>query len=211
MPDSAKNEQAEGWLTLQEASDKMGVSPATLRAWADQGRIPSYRTPGGHRRFRVPEGGTPFRSQVRGMEARWRLLEHSVLGRVNLEREGSSPHAVPAAGVKEQRELERKLIRLCILALQRDRAGLEESANEMGQALGKWNWRYGVPLAEAFAALSHLRRALNDSVVEFVFGVGDPNVDELNLWLGRVNGIIDLVIVSMLEYRGEDSRKNAGK
>lgn len=39
------------WLSLQEASDKFGVAPSTLRRWGDAGRVPMKRTLGGHRRF----------------------------------------------------------------------------------------------------------------------------------------------------------------
>lgn len=39
------------WLTLTEASGRLGVTPNTLRRWADKGQIPSFVTPGGHRRF----------------------------------------------------------------------------------------------------------------------------------------------------------------
>lgn len=39
------------WLTLGEASRLLGIHPATLRHWADQGAIKFFRTPGGHRRF----------------------------------------------------------------------------------------------------------------------------------------------------------------
>ena len=39
------------WLSLQEASNMLGVHPSTLRQWADSGKIPTVRTPGGHRRF----------------------------------------------------------------------------------------------------------------------------------------------------------------
>jgi len=40
-----------GWLGLDEASKRLNVHPATLRDWADKGRIRTFRTPGGHRRF----------------------------------------------------------------------------------------------------------------------------------------------------------------
>lgn len=38
-------------LTASEAAALLGVSVATVRGWADQGRLPSHRTVGGHRRF----------------------------------------------------------------------------------------------------------------------------------------------------------------
>jgi excisionase family DNA binding protein len=46
------NEEAlDQWLSLSEASELLGVHSSTLRRWADGGRVPCQRTPGGHRRF----------------------------------------------------------------------------------------------------------------------------------------------------------------
>lgn len=42
-----------GWLSLGPASALLGIDPDTLRRWADQGRVPAWTTPGGHRRFDV--------------------------------------------------------------------------------------------------------------------------------------------------------------
>ena len=39
------------WLTLQDASEMLGVATSTLRRWGDAGRVPMKRTLGGHRRF----------------------------------------------------------------------------------------------------------------------------------------------------------------
>src|SRR5450759_3449953 len=39
------------WIGLGEASRLLGIAPGTLRRWADEGRIPVFTTPGGHRRF----------------------------------------------------------------------------------------------------------------------------------------------------------------
>src|SRR5690349_7502047 len=42
-------------LTASEAAAIIGVSVATIRGWADDGRLPSHRTVGGHRRFELEE------------------------------------------------------------------------------------------------------------------------------------------------------------
>lgn len=42
-----------GTVSLSGAAAIAGVSVSTLRRWADEGRVPSFRTAGGHRRFRI--------------------------------------------------------------------------------------------------------------------------------------------------------------
>ncbi|MDR7483861.1 MAG: helix-turn-helix domain-containing protein [Armatimonadota bacterium] len=44
-------ERSGRWLSLGEAAAWLGVDEATLRHWADTGRVRTFRTPGGHRRF----------------------------------------------------------------------------------------------------------------------------------------------------------------
>ena len=40
------------WLTLGQAAKYIGVAQSTIRKWSDQGLVPAFYTPGGHRRFR---------------------------------------------------------------------------------------------------------------------------------------------------------------
>jgi excisionase family DNA binding protein len=40
------------WLTLGQAATYLGVAQSTLRKWTDSGRVPAFKTPGGHRRYR---------------------------------------------------------------------------------------------------------------------------------------------------------------
>ena len=42
---------ASPWLSLGEASRILGITPGTLRRWADEGQVATFVTPGGHRRF----------------------------------------------------------------------------------------------------------------------------------------------------------------
>src|SRR3712207_7500490 len=39
------------WLTIHEACAYLGVDQSTLRRWSDAGKVPVFRTPGGHRRY----------------------------------------------------------------------------------------------------------------------------------------------------------------
>jgi len=40
------------WVTLGQAARYLGVAQSTIRKWSDQGRVPAFYTPGGHRRYR---------------------------------------------------------------------------------------------------------------------------------------------------------------
>lgn len=40
------------WLTLGQAARYLGVAQSTIRKWSDQGRLPAFYTPGGHRRYK---------------------------------------------------------------------------------------------------------------------------------------------------------------
>ena len=40
------------WLTLGTAAKYLGVAQSTIRKWSDLGRVPTFYTPGRHRRYR---------------------------------------------------------------------------------------------------------------------------------------------------------------
>ena len=83
------------WLTLGQAAKFLGVAQSTIRKWSDQGRVPAFYTPGGHRRYRRRDleafldrsgpGGHTSGPLVLVVDDDARLREYM---RVNLEMEG---------------------------------------------------------------------------------------------------------------------------
>jgi excisionase family DNA binding protein len=53
-------------LSTSQAARELGVSLGTVRRWADMGYLPSYRTPGGQRRFSVDQIDDFVRSLQQG-------------------------------------------------------------------------------------------------------------------------------------------------
>jgi excisionase family DNA binding protein len=51
----ARSEDGERLLTIGQAAARLGVSVATLRAWADKGLVSVVRLPSGYRRFTPAE------------------------------------------------------------------------------------------------------------------------------------------------------------
>src|SRR6201996_8058694 len=91
--DSARRDPE--WLTLGQAARFLGVAQSTIRKWSDQGRVPAFYTPGGHRRYkrgdlelfldRSGPGGSHTGPLVLGGDDAPRIREYV---RVNLEMEG---------------------------------------------------------------------------------------------------------------------------
>src|SRR5215813_7988526 len=73
------------WVGLGEAAKILGVHPATLRLWADNGELPSQRTSGGHRRFRRADLAQWQAAQNAPTSAEAQLLVQSAMGRARFE------------------------------------------------------------------------------------------------------------------------------
>jgi excisionase family DNA binding protein len=92
------------WLTLGQAAKFLGVAQSTIRKWSDQGRVPAFYTPGGHRRYRRRDlesfldrsgpGGRSGGPVVLVVDDDERLREFV---RVNLELEGYSVREASSA------------------------------------------------------------------------------------------------------------------
>ena len=89
-PSQSTDEAAEGrgirgrWFSINAACDFLGVDQSTLRRWSDAGKIPVFRTPGGHRRYgeddlRALVGESP-RKQERPRVSRQELTDRSLSG-----------------------------------------------------------------------------------------------------------------------------------
>lgn len=137
----------------------LGIAPGTLRRWADDGRVPVFTTPGGHRRFP--------REALRG------LLPANRTRRPTLSRLGTSPERIARAyrarpgGIPAQarpwvadlppeareafRERGRDLVRLLLEHL--DATTRVEAANRLRQAAGLAA-SYGRESAQLGASLS---------------------------------------------------------
>lgn len=96
MPDTAPVAAAAGILALGAAASMLGVDRDTLRRWADAGRIRSFTTPGGHRRF--------ARIEVERLMAAKRAGRRSLAGRPSLAALGATPERIARAYGRQYRD-----------------------------------------------------------------------------------------------------------
>jgi excisionase family DNA binding protein len=157
-------------LALGAASRLLGVDPDTLRRWADEGRVPAFTTPGGHRRFERkalerlmaarrtgPDHGlTSLGSNADRLSAAYR--------RRYSEQHGSAIDVrtrVPAADRDSFRDIGRQLVSALVRHLDETgqaRATAEREAIDLAARLGERLALYGVSLADGVSMFVSARR-----------------------------------------------------
>ncbi len=163
------------WLTLKEAADLLGIHPATLRVWADEGAIPSFRTRGGHRRFAVEDVQAFLEKHTRGKSALARREDQGIVTQALAVTRHRLPHARRGAAWYEAfdeatRERKRRQGRLLFsLALQyvskpEERESILARARELGEQYGEESVRFGVSLVETLRAIFFFKQALLDTL-----------------------------------------------
>jgi excisionase family DNA binding protein len=194
------------WLSLQEASEILGVHPSTLRQWADAGKIPTVRTPGKHRRFAESDVRAllePEPLQPPGVQ----LLVQSALGRTRLEigggkiNEQSWYQRFDEADKVEHRDLGRKLLSLVIQYLTQpsDRPAVLEDARTLGRSYGERSLISKLTLTESVRAFLYFQDFLMDGVVQMSETMKQrANIDLVSTHQ-QINTFINEVLVAMLD------------
>jgi excisionase family DNA binding protein len=158
-------------LALGAASRLLGVDPDTLRRWADEGRVPAFTTPGGHRRFERralermiasrrtgPAGGlAAFGATQDRLSAAYRRRYGELHG-------GSVPDprtTVPETDRESFRDTGRRLVDALVRHLDETgsaRATASRDAVDLAADMGDRLARHGVPLPDAVAMFLSARR-----------------------------------------------------
>lgn len=194
------------WLSLQAASRMLGVHPSTLRQWADSAKIPTVRTPGGHRRFAESDVRAllePEPLQPAGVQ----LLVQSALGRTRLEVSGGKVseqdwyQRFDETDKAEHRELGRKLLALVVQYLTQpaDRVNTLEEARGLGRSYGERSLVNKLTLTQSVRAFLYFHDFLADGVIQMSETMGQKvNVDLINTYQ-QINAFTDEVMLAMLE------------
>lgn len=159
LPAQRDNRQ---WLTLKDAADVLGIHYTTLRTWADNGDIPVFRTPGGHRRFQLGDLRRFLESRV----SQSQLSDVEGLMAVALSHVRQEISKLPASesgwraelspeSAETNRERGRKLFALALNYLIRPEQ--RERLLADGRAIGR---EYGVEAAHSQLSLAETGRAV---------------------------------------------------
>jgi len=212
-------------LALGEASRLLGVDPDTLRRWADEGRVPAFTTPGGHRRFErralerlIAARRTGPAGGLAGLGASPDRLSAAYRRRYG-EHHGLAPDPrtqVPASERDSFREVGRRLVDAMVRHLDETgpgRALAERDAVDLAAHLGERLALHGVPLADGVSMFVSARRPFlaELSVVARRRGVEATRVGELyNTSTGLLDRLL-LAFVAAHEVAGREMSSVGGR
>lgn len=203
------------WLTIHEACAFLGVDQSTLRRWSDTGKVPVFRTPGGHRRYaeadlRALVGEGP-RLQERPRVSRQTLTDRSLSGYeddyLRAARERPWFRAYGGATQEEHRRLGRRLVDLAVRyasspATAADRGALLEEARQIGEHYGRNGAAHGLSASETVEAFIYFRYPVVRAVTSLIEEQQLAAKRAVRLY-AEINHFLDHVLVATVQAHEE--------
>ena len=191
--------ESQRWVTFGRASQILGVDESTLRRWADSGRLRVYRTPGGHRRFALPNleemvGGEGHQHGTDDLERIAVARIRRQLQRAR-QREDSWYISLSEADRGELRDLGRRLVEMVGVYISRRsrRSGVLDAALEVGGSYGRILLKAGLPLPSAIGAYIGFRKTMDETTRQAAMRESLPTQEALEV-CGQVHALGDEVL-----------------
>jgi len=201
------------WLPLGAASRLVGVGPDTLRRWADSGKVESYTTPGGHRRFLRSSLEAMINAPRRHRYGVGQLTSSvgSISGEVHrrMQRTGIAGQPWQSRLDAQQRADFRRwgqrtfqlVIEYVSASKRAERALLLEEAEKMGALYGAEASRAGLSLAEAVEAFLFYRSPVLEAIAAHMRRRA-ADVSDVTLAQREATAAVDQVLVALVgSYR----------
>ena len=193
------------WLSLSETAELLGVHPSTVREWSNKGVLPSYRTQGGHRRYKRSEvelWAQTARTQpmIEPIDVIQTAFRHIRIQIADGHLEVQTWYQKLNQEARDQyRQSAHTLFQGLInyLASESDEATSE--AHSIGYEYASRAHRFGLNSADAARAFLFFRDALLQSVIQ---AYQEANVPSGQAWgevLRKVNAFTDLILLHLLE------------
>lgn len=195
------------WLSIRQASRLLGVHISTVREWADEGLIHSYRTPGGHRRFskidlekflaqqrKSPKNKyNPTEQTLSRMREELRAHPHSDW----LEKSSIQPDARERA---RQREFGQRLLACVVDFVQEPNARehLLDEGRQTAREYGRILMESGISAGSAARATIHFRQLILKTVLDVHLGSRTGDEEDARLFQ-RVSAFLDEILFAIVE------------
>lgn len=199
------DEAAKTWLELSEAADYLGVHSSTLRRWADEHKLPCFRTPGSHRRFRSSDldAFVAGRGQAKCSSAVVRKLAEpiasSLVGASGVREEPWYGRLDPVQRTAMRADGERMMAVLIQYGTRS--SGGEAFLNEGRRLMAHYAQicrAVGLSMIETVRGFTLMRRSVTDSLYHAGSLAGPPDVETWRL-CQRTDHFFDAILLTMVE------------
>lgn len=205
----AKQETTE-WVSLRRAAEILGVHPATVRNWADDGKLPFRRTPGKHRRFSMDDLMNLAQSgELQPIEVQ--VIIQNALGQTRMQvgrdnlAEAQWYNAMSNDTKVQLREEGRRALDAIREYLG---AGAPDdmlgSAIRLGKDYAELLIEDGLTLPQALRGFFFFSDFVVNSIITWSELVQPRNSSEWSNLLRQVNTFINTMLLSIVEYYEED-------
>jgi excisionase family DNA binding protein len=190
------------WLSIRQASRLLGVHIGTVREWADAGRIASYRTPGGHRRFSKAdlERFLTQQHKTNSTEQTLARIREELRTHPHSDWLKSAPAHFDERERARQREFGQRLLACVVHYVEEPHARdcLLDEGRRVAREYGHVLLASGISAGNAARATIHFRQLILKAVLEVHLGsrVGDEEDARL---FQRVSAFIDEILLAILE------------
>jgi excisionase family DNA binding protein len=196
------------WISLQDASELLGVAASTLRRWGDSGKLPMKRTLGGHRRFpraairAIAEHSAPapLVPAPQGSSSSWGVDERELARQEWHARLASRP------GVDRMRGLGQRLLGLLIQHINRrpDDSRYLDEARAVGAHYGREARESGVSMHETVEAFLFFRRNFSQLAMPLPGIAHPPDLAEAANLHVRIDQFMDAILLGTIAGFEED-------
>jgi excisionase family DNA binding protein len=164
------------WLSIEAACKMLGVDQSTLRRWSDSGKIPVFRTPGGHRRYAEED----INALLRGEPRQRRRMSRQLLTNLSLStyehdyqhlaRSRSWYRAYDVRTLEELRPLGRRMVDLTTryISGRSEHNEILEESRAIGARYGQYSARVGHSTLEAIEAFLFFRSPVVQAVARYI-------------------------------------------
>lgn len=194
-------------LSLNDAAHRLGVHFTTLRRWADEGKIGTVITPGGHRRFHVNDIDRFIE------EKKNRFVKYDVSEVYEESAMAHTRHEIEAHGkdkgwmqkfskedMEQQRLMGRRLfgVMLQYISVPDDGEDFLEEAKQIGKIYALEMKQKEMPLSEVLQAAMFFKDALVEAALQLP-QTAQVRADTNNRLLRRMNDVLNAVQLSIVE------------
>ena len=194
------------WLNLSETADLLGVHPATIRAWSDQGKLPTRRTPGGHRRFARVDVEAYALTQNRQQNTAVHLVIQNMMGRARLQMHSGKLsledwyQQLSENAKRQHGEIGRQLLTLVThyLSDENDEDGLAD-LRQIGRDYEQLGREHGLTLAQTTRAYLFFREILTESIYDMIAASGSQSPTDWGDIRRQIIFITNEILLALIE------------